>query len=57
MALSAECRRVVLRGASTEELRDQAVKEGMLTLRVDGLQKIKRGITTLEEVVKETATE
>jgi type IV pilus assembly protein PilB len=48
---------MILRSASSEELRDQAVKEGMLTLRVDGLQKIKRGITTLEEVVKETATE
>jgi type IV pilus assembly protein PilB len=45
----------VLKGASTEELREQAVKEGMLTLRMDGMLKVKRGITTLEEVVKETA--
>src|SRR5438034_605995 len=40
---------------STEELREQAVKDGMLTLRMDGMLKVKRGITTLEEVVKETA--
>ena len=55
MALSSALRRAVLKGASTEELREQAVSEGMLTLRMDGMVKIKRGITTLEEVVKETA--
>ena len=55
MALSPELRRQILRGASTTELSDQAVKEGMLTLRMDGMVKIKKGVTTLEEVVKETA--
>jgi len=55
MAMSPELRRMVLRGASTAELTDQAVSDGMLTLRMDGIVKIKKGITTLEEVVKETA--
>ncbi|MEK7668941.1 MAG: ATPase, T2SS/T4P/T4SS family, partial [Gemmatimonadota bacterium] len=55
MALSAELRRLILRGASTAELQKQAVSEGMLTLRMDGIVKIKKGATTLEEVVKETA--
>ena len=55
MALSSALRRMVLKGASTEELREQGVKEGMLTLRMDGLVKVKRGITTLEELVRETA--
>ena len=55
MALSAELRRMILKGASTSELSEQAVKDGMLTLRMDGLVKIRKGITTLEEVVKETA--
>jgi type IV pilus assembly protein PilB len=55
MALSPELRRMILRGASVAELRDQAVAEGMLTLRMDGMKKIERGVTTLEEVVKETA--
>jgi type IV pilus assembly protein PilB len=55
MALSPELRRMILKGASTSELQDQAVKDGMLTLRMDGLVKIRKGITTLEEVVKETA--
>jgi type IV pilus assembly protein PilB len=55
MSLSPELRRMILKGASTSELSEQAVKDGMLTLRMDGLVKIKKGITTLEEVVKETA--
>jgi len=55
MAMSPELRRMVLRGASTADLKDKAVEEGMLTLRTDGIVKVKRGITTLEEVVKETA--
>ncbi len=55
MALSPELRRMILRGASVADIRDQAVKEGMLTLRMDGMKKIERGVTTLEEVVKETA--
>ena len=55
MSLSAELRRMILKGASTAELQEQAVKEGMLTLRMDGLVKIRKGISTLEEVVKETA--
>ncbi len=55
MTMSPELRRLVLRGASVAELRDAAVSEGMLTLRMDGLKKVERGVTTLEEVVKETA--
>ena len=46
---------MILQGASTAELQEQAIKEGMLTLRMDGMVKVRRGITTLEEVVKETA--
>jgi type IV pilus assembly protein PilB len=55
MSLSPEVRRMILRGASVAEIRDQAVVDGMLTLRMDGMKKIERGVTTLEEVVKETA--
>jgi len=55
MALTPELRRCILRGASVAELRDQAVVDGMLTLRMDGIKKIERGVTTLEEVAKETA--
>ena len=55
MALSPELRRMILRAASVADIQEQAVKEGMLTLRMDGMKKIERGVTTLEEVVKETA--
>jgi type IV pilus assembly protein PilB len=55
MAMSPELRRLILRGGSVAELRDQAVADGMLTLRMDGLKKVERGVTTLEEVIKETA--
>jgi type IV pilus assembly protein PilB len=55
MAMSPALRRMVLTGASTAELRDTAVAEGMLTLRMDGIKKLEKGVTTLEEVVKETA--
>jgi type IV pilus assembly protein PilB len=55
MALTPELRRLILRGASVAEIQAQAVADGMLTLRMDGMKKIERGITTLEEVVKETA--
>jgi type IV pilus assembly protein PilB len=55
MAMSPELRRMILRGASVADIQEQAVKEGMLTLRMDGMKKIERGVTTLEEVVKETA--
>ena len=55
MLMTSALRRLVLKGGSTEELREQAVKDGMLTLRMDGMVKVKKGITTLEEVVKETA--
>ena len=55
MAMSQALRKAIMAEASTDELRDIALREGMLTLRMDGLKKVERGITTLEEVVKETA--
>ena len=56
MAMSKTLRRMVLQGASADDLKTKAIEEGMLTLRTDGLLKVGRGITTLEEVVKETAS-
>ena len=38
----------------TDELRAIASSEGTLTLREDGLKKVERGVTSLEEVIKET---
>ena len=47
-------RELILVGASGLELRRKAVEEGMVTLRNSGLQKIKQGVTTIEEVLRET---
>ncbi len=55
MSMSPELRRLIMHGASGDELKAQALKEGMLTLRMDGMVKVRKGVTTLEEVIKETA--
>jgi type IV pilus assembly protein PilB len=54
MEISDELRELILVGASALELRKKAIDEGMLTLRLSGLEKIRQGVTTLEEVVRET---
>ncbi len=56
MPISESIREMILDRASSSEIRDQAIKEGMITLRKDGILKIKEGITSLEEVLKETAS-
>ena len=54
MAMSPALRELVLAGASVHELGRQARDEGMATLRQSGLRKIADGVTTVEEVVRET---
>lgn len=54
MEISDELRELILVGASALELKKKAVEEGMITLRQSGLHKIRQGITTIEEVVRET---
>jgi len=44
----------ILMGANTMELRQTAVEQGMITLRRSGVFKILQGISSIEEVVKET---
>ncbi len=54
MPISAEISEMILNRCSSTELKEQAVKEGMLTLRADGIVKLKLGLTSLEEVLRET---
>jgi type IV pilus assembly protein PilB len=54
MEITDELRELVLIGASGLELRRKAIEEGMLTLRMSGLRKVKDGLTTMEEVARET---
>jgi type IV pilus assembly protein PilB len=54
MEVTDEIRELILIGASALELRKRAIEDGMISLRESGLQKIRNGVTTLEEVVRET---
>jgi type IV pilus assembly protein PilB len=54
MEVSEELRELILVGASGLELRRKAIDEGMITLRRSGLRKVMDGMTSVEEVVRET---
>jgi type IV pilus assembly protein PilB len=54
MEVTDELRELILIGASSLELRKKASEDGMISLRQSGLEKVKLGVTTLEEVVRET---
>jgi type IV pilus assembly protein PilB len=54
MEISEGIRDLIMVGATAVEIKRKAIEEGMLTLRMSGLEKIKQGITTIEEVLRET---
>ncbi|MEM8994857.1 MAG: type IV-A pilus assembly ATPase PilB [Acidobacteriota bacterium] len=54
MRVDDDVRDLILSGASSIELREKAVENGMITLRGSGLQKIRDGMTSIEEVARET---
>ncbi|MFC1485442.1 type IV-A pilus assembly ATPase PilB [Candidatus Latescibacterota bacterium] len=54
MLISQGIRQVILNGGNTEEIRQQALTDGMLTLRMDAILKMKQGIVDHEEVIRET---
>jgi len=54
MAIDDELRDMILSGGSAIDIKKRAVENGMITLRRSGLIKIKDGVTTIEEVVRET---
>lgn len=54
MEINDEIRELILVGASALELRKRAIETGMITLRRSGLIKVMDGVTTLEEVIRET---
>jgi len=54
MEINDELRELILVGASALELKKKAVEQGMLTLRRSGLVKIAAGMTTMDEVLRET---
>ncbi len=50
MAVNADTRRMIQTGASPDELQAHALREGMRTLRQDGIEKVLTGLTSMEEV-------
>ncbi|RMW98455.1 type IV-A pilus assembly ATPase PilB [Allofranklinella schreckenbergeri] len=54
MPISEEIQRIILADGSALEIQDQAEKEGVRTLRQSGLQKVKIGVTSLDEVLAVT---
>ena len=54
MEVDEEMRELILVGASAMELKKKAIEHGMITLRRSGLTKVMQGITTMEEVARES---
>ena len=54
MEITDEIRELILIGASALELRKKSIEDGMVSLRESGLHKIRNGVTTIEEVLRET---
>jgi type IV pilus assembly protein PilB len=54
LPMSDQLRERIVQHAALDEIRELAIKGGMRTLRADGVNKVKAGITTLEEVIRAT---
>jgi type IV pilus assembly protein PilB len=57
LPINDQLRDMINRGCSTEKLRDMAMQTGMIPLRESGLEKVFNGVTTIEEVIRETVAE
>ena len=57
MNITPKIRELILERAPASEIKRSAIESGMLTLRRDALEKLKRGFTTAEEILKETASD
>lgn len=54
MEVSENIKDLILRGANSSEIKKLALDEGMISLRMSGLEKVKKGQTTIEEIVRVT---
>ncbi len=52
LMMTPSIRRLIVSGASEDELKEQAIQEGMKTLKMQGLSAVRQGRTTLEEVLR-----
>ena len=54
LTMTEELRRLILSGGSSDQIKAQALKEGMVTMQRDGMLKAQQGITTVSEVLRST---
>ena len=57
LPITEEMRSLIIAHANTDEIRKRALVSGMMTLREGGLQKVREGLTTIEEVLRVTTSE
>jgi type IV pilus assembly protein PilB len=55
MVMTPRLRKLVMQNVGAAEIRDAAIEEGMLTLRMDAWLKVLKGITTTEQMIRETS--
>lgn len=56
MFMTPALKKLVMQNSDVQTIRDSAIAEGMLTLRMDGWLKVLKGVTTLDQVIRETAS-
>jgi type IV pilus assembly protein PilB len=56
MFMTPNLKKLVMQNADVQVIRDAAIEDGMLTLRMDGWLKVLKGVTTLEQVIRETSS-
>jgi type IV pilus assembly protein PilB len=57
MEITPTIKEMIVERASTSTIKNKAIEDGMMTLRADGLDKFKKGMTSLQEVLRESATD
>lgn len=57
LQVTPKVRELILRNASTDDIKKQAIRDGMKTLRMSALTKVAQGLTTLEEAVSNSASD
>ena len=55
MYMTPKLRRLIMQSAAVSEIQEAAISEGMLTLRMDGWLKVVKGLTTIDQMVRETS--
>jgi type IV pilus assembly protein PilB len=54
MFVTQELRKIIMKNGDADDIKEAAIGQGMLTLRMDGWLKVLKGITTLDQVIRET---